>query len=84
MAKSRLCPRCQGPTEKRQVEHPYWHGQDLVALVQNVPAWVCLLCSHQYYEPTVKTTLALIVKDYIRIGRLFPIPQTPYREISKQ
>jgi len=65
----------------RLVEHPYWHGQSLVALVQDVPCWVCELCGLHFYEPKVQTTIRYIVKDYIKIGGLFPIPSTPYREI---
>jgi hypothetical protein len=30
----------------------------------------------------VESTLTLLVKDYVKIGQLFPIPSTPYRELS--
>lgn len=81
MVKTKLCRKCKGPASFQKVEHPYWHGITLVALVQDVPAWVCQICGDQYFEPTVETTLNYIVKDYVKIGGLFPIPTTPYREI---
>jgi hypothetical protein len=81
--KTRQCARCQGPTERRLVEHPYWHNSVLVALVQNVPASVCLLCNSHCFDPAVETTLGIIVKDYVKIGQLFPIPSTPYRDVLR-
>ena len=83
MSKTKKCSKCSGPMERRKVEHPYWHGLTLVALVQDVPGWVCLLCNHHYFEPAVETTLNYIVKDYIKVGKLFPIPVTPYRVMAE-
>jgi YgiT-type zinc finger domain-containing protein len=82
--KTKACRLCHGPMEPRMVEHPYWNGITLIALVQNVPSWVCQLCGHHYFEPAVETTLGYIVKDYVKMGRLFPIPSTPYRHASEQ
>jgi len=65
-----------------KVEHPYWHDNTLVALVNDVPSWVCQLCGHRYFEPAVETTLQYIVKDYIKLGKTFPIPTTPYRAVG--
>jgi YgiT-type zinc finger domain-containing protein len=76
------CRRCNGPLESRAVEHPYWHGINLVAVVQGVPSWVCQVCGYHYFEPSVEMTLGRIVKDYVKMGSMFPIPTTPYREIS--
>ena len=78
----KTCRRCGGALESRKVEHPYWNGSTLVAMVQDVPSWVCVVCGYHYFEPTVETTLSYIVKDYIKMGTLFPIPSTPYREVS--
>ena len=74
------CSRCRGPLEAKKVEHPYWNGSTLVALVHNVPSMVCQLCGYQYFEPTVEMSLRNLVKDYIKMGTLFPIPSTPYRQ----
>jgi len=83
MNKTKTCRLCKGPMEQRKVEHPYWHGITLVALVQDVPSWVCLMCGHHYFEPAVETTLRYIVQDYVNMGKLFPIPTTHYRHVSE-
>ena len=78
--KTRECRRCKGPLQARTVEHPYWHGITLVAVVQGVPSWVCQLCGYHYFDASVETTLRYIVKDYEAMGTIFPVPSTPYRE----
>ena len=80
--KTKACKRCGGHLESKKVEHPYWNGSTLVAMVQGVPSWVCSNCGYHYFEPTVETTLSYIVQDYIKMGSLFPVPSTPYRDIN--
>jgi|GEM_PF-1037902 len=80
---SHHCRRCGGPLEARLVEHPYWYGITLVAVVQGVPSRVCQLCGYHYFDQTVETTLGFIVKDYLKMGTMFPVPMTPYREAVK-
>ena len=82
MLKTRMCGVCKSQMVQTKVEHPYWHDNVLVALVNDVPSWVCQLCGHRYFEPAVEITLHHIVKDYIRLGKTFPIPTTPYRPAS--
>jgi YgiT-type zinc finger domain-containing protein len=65
-----------------KVEYPYWHDNELVALVNDVPSWVCQLCGHRFFEASVVTTIQHIVSDYIKLGSTFPIPTTPYRLVA--
>jgi len=62
-----------------KVEHPYWHDNALVALVNEVPCWVCQLCGHRFFDAGVENHLELIVEDYIRLGQTFPIPKVLYK-----
>ncbi len=80
MAKTRFCSVCESTMSSVKVEHPYWHDNELVTLVQQVPSWVCQLCGHRYFEPAVMRTVESLVQDYIRLGKVFPIPSTIYRE----
>ncbi len=80
--KPRQCRRCHGPLTAERVEHPYWNGITLVAIVQNVPSWVCQLCGYQHFDHVVEMTLGDTVKDYVDMGTLFPIPRTQYRDTS--
>jgi YgiT-type zinc finger domain-containing protein len=79
MAKSRPCMICKSRMVLTKVEHPYWHDNVLVALINEVPSWVCQLCGHRYFEPGVESSLQVIVRDYIKLGKTFPIPTTLYR-----
>lgn len=62
------------------VEHPYWNGINLIAVIQGVPSRVCQVCGYHYFDSRVETTLGFIVKDYLKMGTVFPVPVTPYRE----
>ena len=83
MSKTRLCTVCESPMAMSKVEHPYWHESELVALVQQVPSWVCQLCGHRYFEPSVQRTMDVLVQDYVRLGQTFPIPSTLYRDSTE-
>jgi YgiT-type zinc finger domain-containing protein len=82
MNRPRKCGSCQSRLVYTTVEHPYWHDNVLVALVHNVPSWVCELCGFRYFEPAVLSTLEHLVQDYIKLGKTFPIPTTPYRAVA--
>ena len=82
MKAKKACRRCGGGLQSRKVEHPYWNGSTLVAMVKDVPSWVCQVCGYHYFEPTVETTLSRLVQDYINMGTIFPVPSTPYREVN--
>ncbi len=43
------CYFCGGKTELRKVTAENWWGQTL-ALVENVPAWLCEDCGEAYFE----------------------------------
>ena len=80
MQKTKSCNICHSEMIATEVEHPYWHDNVLIALVHGVPSWVCQLCGHRYFEPAVEITLHQVVKEYIKLGKSYPIPKTPYRE----
>ncbi len=63
------------------MEHPYWNGLTLAVMVRDVPSMVCRVCGFHYFDPAVESALSDIVKDYINMGTLFPVPSTPFRMI---
>ncbi len=79
---SKHCKRCRGPLESKMVEHPYWNGSTLVALIKDVPSHVCQVCGYHFFEPAVESSLQALVQDYVKMGTLFPIPSTPYRTLA--
>jgi YgiT-type zinc finger domain-containing protein len=58
------CCFCGGSTELRRVRAENWWGEEL-ALVENVPAWVCVNCGEPYYEAETCRRL-----DRLRTSRL--------------
>ena len=81
---SKQCLRCPGALSPKRVEHPYWDETTLIAIVEDVPSWVCQVCGYQYFEPAVEMTLRENVKDYENMGAVFPIPRTQYRELARR
>lgn len=77
-----LCQRCRGELAIKRVEHPYWNGSTLVAIIQNVPAKVCQSCGYHHFDSSVETSMQLLVQDYVKMGTVFPIPSTPFRTLS--
>jgi YgiT-type zinc finger domain-containing protein len=77
--KSRTCKSCKSAMIETRVEHPYWHDNTLIAVINDVPSWVCQLCGNRLFDPSVEMTLRQLVQDYIKLGKTFPIPTTPYR-----
>lgn len=44
------CTFCGGRVQERQVPKACWWGDQLVAIVENVPAGVCDQCGERYYK----------------------------------
>jgi len=47
------CHICQGRVTERSVVVDYRWGDDLVAIIQHVPAGVCDTCGEQYFRSAV-------------------------------
>ena len=47
------CTFCGGRVQERQVPKACWWGDQLVAIVENVPAGVCDQCGERYYQAHV-------------------------------
>lgn len=50
------CYLCGGKTERRNVTAENWWGDEL-ALVENVPAWVCGDCDEPYFDAATSKQL---------------------------
>ncbi|MCK4581159.1 MAG: type II toxin-antitoxin system MqsA family antitoxin [Dehalococcoidia bacterium] len=47
------CTFCGGRVQERLVTKACWWGDQLVAIVENVPAGVCDQCGERYYKAQV-------------------------------
>ena len=53
MAEYDDCTFCDGRVQERLVTKACWWGDQLVAIVENVPAGVCDQCGERYYKAHV-------------------------------
>lgn len=47
------CHFCAGKVVERKITVDYRWGDDLVAIIRNVPAGVCEVCGEQYFKAQV-------------------------------
>jgi YgiT-type zinc finger domain-containing protein len=72
------CHFCGGKVSERKVTVDYRWGEDLVAIIKNVPAGVCEVCGEEYFK-------AAIVKAMERVAHSKQKPKemrtVPVREL---
>lgn len=56
------CSYCGGKVSSRYVQKPCWWGDQLTAIVNDVPAGVCEQCGERYYDGKVLKTLERLLK----------------------
>lgn len=73
------CTYCGGKVTERLVTKACWWGDQLIALIEDVPAGVCGQCGERYYKARVleKTEELLHARD--AFGSV-AIPVTSFRE----
>lgn len=67
------CRVCGGPLERRRVTAENWWGEDL-ALVENVPAFVCGNCGETYFEAYVCLQLDRLRENAPAAPRTISVP----------
>lgn len=73
------CHFCGGEVLEKRITVDYRWGEELIALIENVPTGVCQICGEQYFK-------AEIVKEMERLAHLREHPkkliQVPLRELA--
>ena len=67
------CYLCGGKTEHREVTAENWWG-DALALVENVPAWVCQQCGEVYFDAETDRKLDRLRQGHPHASRTVTIP----------
>ncbi|HEY8692657.1 MAG TPA: type II toxin-antitoxin system MqsA family antitoxin [Chloroflexota bacterium] len=75
------CYLCGGETERRRVTAENWWGEDL-ALVENVPAWVCRQCGEAHFEAETSRQLDRLRKAPPSISRTLRVPAYPFEAVA--
>ncbi|MHB8621160.1 MAG: type II toxin-antitoxin system MqsA family antitoxin [Chloroflexota bacterium] len=75
------CYLCGGKTERRVVTAENWWGESL-ALVENVPAWVCQQCGEAYFEAATSRQLDGLRKAPPTATRTISVPVYPFADVA--
>ncbi len=73
-----VCTYCGGMVEEHLVTKACWWGEELVAVVENVPAGVCVQCGERYYKANVLKQIDDLLEDRDRFQSV-AIPRTAYK-----
>jgi YgiT-type zinc finger domain-containing protein len=72
------CSYCGGRVTQRYVQKPCWWGEQLVAMIDHVPAGVCEQCGERYYEAKVLKTIEGLLKHKKAFKTQIRIPLAEY------
>ena len=72
------CTYCGGRVAKRLVQKPCWWGDQLIAIIDHVPAGVCEQCGERYYEAKVLKTLEGLLKHKKFFRTQIKVPLADY------
>ena len=63
MASYDACSYCGGRVQNRLAPKACWWGEQLIALVENVPAGVCEQCGERYYKADVLKQIEVLLQE---------------------
>ena len=72
---------CGGQVTPRLVQKPCWWGEQLIAMVDHVPAGVCEQCGERYYEAKVLKTLEGLLKHRRLFKTAIRVPLADYAKV---
>jgi len=73
------CTYCGGRVTERPVTKACWWGDQLIALIEEVPAGVCEQCGERYYKAHVLEKSEELLRSRDAFGSV-AIPVTSFRE----
>ena len=73
------CHFCGGEVEERRITVDYRWGEQLVVVIENVPAGVCQVCGEQYFKAEVVKEMEKLASSQEKPVRTL---QVPLRELT--
>ncbi len=73
------CHFCGGEVREERITVDYRWGEELVAVIENVPTGVCQACGEQYFKPEVVKEMEKVAHSPRRPDRIL---QVPLRELT--
>ncbi|OGB90190.1 hypothetical protein A2625_04325 [candidate division WOR-1 bacterium RIFCSPHIGHO2_01_FULL_53_15] len=68
------CAYCGGKVVEKNIKKANFWGEELTALVDNVPAGVCTQCGEKYYKAEVLKVIEKIMKERSAIVSQAQVP----------
>jgi YgiT-type zinc finger domain-containing protein len=68
------CHFCGGSVTERRVVVDYRWGEDLLAVIKDVPAGVCDVCGEQYFKASVLKALEKTARSRGRAREMIEVP----------
>lgn len=57
------CNLCGGRVSEKLIQKACWWGDNLTAIIDNVPAGVCEQCGEKYYEAKVLKEIERVLRE---------------------
>lgn len=76
------CSYCGGRVAERNVKKTCFWGEELTAIIDNVPAGVCEQCGEKYYKAVVLKSVEKILKERSALVDRIEIPVADFAKAS--
>jgi len=73
------CYFCGGKVLEKRITVDYRWGEELIAVVKNVPAGVCQICGEQYFKADIVKEMEGLVRSKKKPKKMI---QVPLRELT--
>ncbi len=68
------CRFCGGDVSEKKIKLDYRWGEDLIAIVENVPAGVCQNCGEQYFKSDIVKEIEKLVHSQEKPKKIIEVP----------
>lgn len=68
------CHCCGGDVIEKRITVDYRWGDDLIALIENVPVGLCQVCGEQYFKADIVKEMERLVRSREEPKRLIQVP----------
>jgi len=68
------CHFCTGNVSEQQVTVDYRWGEELIALVRNVPAGICQICGERYFKAEIIRQMEQLVRSNEKPEKTVEVP----------
>ncbi len=68
------CHFCGGEVLEKRITVDYRWGEDLIALIENVPTGVCQICGEQYFKAEIVKEMERLAHSREKPNKIIEVP----------